>query len=81
MILKLGLSLAHCFGALQAKLGDEKEVVCLAMKHDLLAVGSQRQVTLLDPRLKGPGMDIANVESHDGEQHASLWRAVVQLLL
>eukprot|EP00884_Botryococcus_braunii_P020412 jgi/Botrbrau1/7054/Bobra.0165s0077.1 len=47
------------------RLGDEKEVVCLAMKHDLLAVGSQRQVTLLDPRLKGPGMDIANVESHD----------------
>jgi mitochondrial fission protein ELM1 len=50
----------------QIKLGNEKEVVCLAMKHDLLAVGSQRQVTLLDPRLRGPAFDIANVDSHDG---------------
>lgn len=60
----------------QTKLGGEKEVVCLAMKHDLIAVGSQRQVTLLDPRLKRPGLDIKNVERADGKQsrpHSSKW--------
>lgn len=51
----------------QTKLGGEREVVCLAMKHDLIAVGSQRQVTLLDPRLKRPGLDIKNVETADGK--------------
>ena len=40
--------------AVQMKLLQSKELVCMAMARNLVAVGSQSHVSLLDPRMAQP---------------------------
>ena len=51
---------------LQAQLPLDKELVCMAMRADLLAVGSNSHIMLLDPR--SPNMLVKLVENLDGTQ-------------
>ncbi len=53
--------------AVQVKLKHSKEVVCLAMSDNLVAVGSQSHITLVDPRQKTPVQDVESLdEGHGG---------------
>ena len=46
--------------AVQMKLLQSKELVCMAISSNLVAVGSQSHVSLLDPRLAQPTIRALN---------------------
>ncbi|EIE19636.1 WD40 repeat-like protein [Coccomyxa subellipsoidea C-169] len=48
------------------KLKHSKEVVCLAMSDNLVAVGSQSHITLVDPRQKTPVQDVESLDEGHG---------------
>ena len=50
----------------QVKLKVEKEVVCMAMSDNLVAVGSQSHVSLIDARCQAPVQDVASLDTDHG---------------
>ncbi len=66
--------------AVQMKLLHDKELVCMAMTGNLVAVGSQSHVSLLDPRIAQPtiraldSIDPGQVKAVQwGKYEAELW--------
>lgn len=51
--------------------GHDREVVCMAVCQQLVAVGTQSHVTLLDPRCKLPACDIRSRDPHHGVRSVS----------
>lgn len=46
--------------SIQVHLPQTREVVCMGITQDMVAVGSQSHVTLLDPRLSQPTIKVVN---------------------
>lgn len=59
-LLKATCHMKSSVGSIQVQLPQTREVVCMGITQDLVAVGSQSHVTLLDPRMSQPTTKIVN---------------------